>query len=109
MGKTKWARCHGTHTSWMGRFRLDKFDPESKYAVWDDVRELPWSYKQWLGGQEEFEISDKYARVRTIEWGKPCIFLCNAQAWEMIKKDPHFDSEWWNGNVITLHVDNKLY
>jgi hypothetical protein len=87
-----------------GMFNLEKFDDSARYAVFDDFEDWSrfYNYKQWLGAQEEFELSDKYMRKRTVKWGKPCIVLSN--------QDPDFkDQHWISENCITCFIQNKLF
>lgn len=87
-----------------GMWNIEKYDPEARYAVFDDFEDWKrfYNYKQWLGAQQEFEVSDKYARKRTIMWGKPCVVLSNF--------DPDFaDQAWISFNCITVNIQNKLY
>lgn len=52
----------------------------AQYAVFDDISGgftfFP-SYKQWLGGQFEFSVTDKYRHKVHVKWGKPAIWVCN--------------------------------
>lgn len=87
-----------------GQFNLDAWDDEAGYAVFDDFED--WSrfflYKQFLGAQEEFTLTDKYRPKRQIKWGRPCIVLSN--------QDPDFkDKDWINGNCFFIFIYNKLY
>jgi len=75
-----------------------------QYAVFDD---FPWdrfkfAAKQWLGAQKTFTITDKYRGKKTINWGKPCIFLCNPE------DEPDWSS-WFRENTVRVFVENKLY
>lgn len=87
-----------------GAFNLDKWCDSVEYAIFDDFAD--WtkfiSYKQFLGGQQEFEISDKYKRKRTVTWSKPCIVLSNIL--------PNFpDMDWVFANCFVVNIQNKLY
>lgn len=75
------------------------------YAVFDD---FPWERmkpfaKQWFGAQQSFTVTDKYKSKRTINWGKPIIFLCNPEDHTIP------DSDWYQKNSITFFLDNKLF
>lgn len=85
-----------------GMFNLEKWDDDAAYAIFDDFPD--WStfrhYKQFLGAQSEFEITDKYRRKRTVRWGKPCILLSNV--------DPGFpDGHWVLGNCTKVDIGIK--
>jgi len=85
-------------------FCLDTFNNTSKYAIFDDFEDWSrfYNYKQWLGAQDEFIVTDKYRKKKTIKWGKPCIVLAN--------QDPGFkDSEWISVNCIKVELINNLF
>ena len=56
----------------------EKWDDDADYIIFDDfnIDFIP-NRKGFFGGQEEFEISGKYMKVKSITWGKCCIYLCN--------------------------------
>lgn len=110
LGKTLFATNLGPHVHWMRTFNLKKLltigVENVDYAIFDDVS---WKdtalehegYKAWLGGQDEFDCTDKYAHKSTIVWGKPCIFLTN--------NDPYCDLspdqiEWFELNCIVIQL-----
>lgn len=106
LGKTVWARSHGRHSYFNGLFNIADYDDECKYAIFDDIDcEYFPHYKGWFGGQQQFTISGKYARHRTISWGRPIIWLSN--------NDPRYSSKWdrdWlEGNCVFIHLFDKLY
>jgi len=87
-------------------FNLDKWDDSADYAIFDDWED--WSkfyfYKQFLGAQQEFELSDKYKKKQTVRWGKPTILLSNTY--------PNFsDDQWIEGNcfIYFLNQNEKFY
>lgn len=85
-------------------FCLDIWDEEARYAIFDDFEDWSkfYNYKQFLGAQKEFVVSDKYKKKRVIKWGKPCIILSN--------ENPGFrDIDWVNGNCITTCLLNKMF
>ena len=68
MGKTLLARCIGSHSYFGGLFNLDQYEEDADYAVFDDLAggmEYFHSYKQWLGCQKEFTVTDKYRHKGT--------------------------------------------
>lgn len=103
-GKTAWARSLGRHIYWNGMFNLRSFDNEAKYAIFDDFEDWSrfYNYKQWLGAQKEFTVSDKYCKKQQIKWGKPCIVISN--------EHPGFkDQSWIDINCTTIYLNNKIY
>jgi hypothetical protein len=87
-----------------GMFNLDKWDDAAQYAIFDDFEDWKrfFNYKQWLGAQEEFEVTDKYTKKKTIKWGRPCIVLSNF--------DPDFaDPQWVLANCTKVFIPNKLF
>lgn len=83
---------------------MDELYANILYAVFDDFPDWSkWSsYKQWLGAQQEFTITDKYKAKKKFTWGKPCIILTNTL--------PNFeDTNWINLNCTTIFIQNKLY
>lgn len=103
IGKTEWARSLGAHCYWNGYFDLATWNPSAEYAIWDD---LDWSkftqYKQWLGAQQQFTVTDKYKCKMQIQWGKPCIVLSN--------KEPIFpEPSWIDKNCVTVFLNSPLF
>ncbi|KAF8954337.1 hypothetical protein BDZ97DRAFT_1977654 [Flammula alnicola] len=105
-GKTEWARSLGHHIYFNSIFNLDQFDEGAEYVIFDDYDPKNFTnYKCWFGGQAEFNLTDKYTRKRTVKWGKPMIWLSNANPLE----DPVFDSDWLAANTVVVHLDSKLF
>lgn len=85
-------------------FSLDTFNPDAEYAIFDDWEDWDrfYNYKQFLGAQEEFVVSDKYRKKRTIRWGKPCIVISNTL--------PAFkDMDWIHLNCVIYYVNEPLF
>lgn len=89
-----------------GYFNLDNWDDAAEYAVFDDFPD--WkefrNYKQWLGAQGEFTVTDKYRHKRSVKWGRPVIILSN--------EDPEWKEPGWvNKNTIYWKIQkgNKLF
>ena len=80
-------------------------DQEPGYVVCDDIKMPIWSYKEILGAQEHFNITDKYMAKTQINWGKPCIWLCNEDptTWTGV------DLDWIRGNSVIVHLTNTLW
>lgn len=107
LGKTAWARKHCEHAYFNGTWNMAKLDcisDATKYAVWDDL--FNWesfNYKQWLGGQWEFDVTGKYRAPRTITgWGRPSIVCCNSLP-------SHLDNQWVKDNCLIVYVRFPLY
>jgi len=86
-------------------FNLDALEASSLYSIFDDF--FDWrkfsSYKQWLGAQDEFTLTDKYRKKVVFKWGKPTIILSNQY--------PDFeDGLWIKANCFIVQINNnKLY
>lgn len=105
LGKTELARSFGKHMYWNTFFDLRLWDDSAEYAIWDDMEQwTKFPYKAWVGAQRQFTVTDKYARKRTIQWGKPSILLMNQNP-----KDIDWDYDWIKGNCFILNVVGKLY
>lgn len=84
---------------------LDDFTEDAEYVIFDDFSEdmkyLP-HWKCWFGAQKTFTTTDKYRKKRTINWGKPMIWLCN--------RIPDYPDPYWaTENVVQISLSNKLY
>lgn len=109
-GKTQWARSLGRHCYHNGQFNPDIHSDGAQYAIFDDLKGgfKCWpSYKQWLGQQKEFTITGKYFPLKTITWGKPCIYIANVDP--RMQVDESLDLDWLDGNCVFIHVENPLY
>lgn len=87
-------------------FNLKKWDGDKKYIIFDDFcwdNFKAW-YKQFFGGQKEFEMTDKYCAKKTLYWGKPCIYIVNT-----LDFGNDFDYVWYKENTIEVYIKNKLY
>lgn len=108
LGKTAWARKHGSHVYFNGCWNMDSLDgisQDTKYCVWDDL--FHWdsfNYKQWLGGQWEFDVSGKYRKPRKIiAWGRPSIVCVNPPL------PNHLDNQWVKDNCLIVYVRFRLF
>lgn len=114
VGKTIWARSHGTHSYFGCLFNVVDYNDKCDYAVFDDIdaHYFP-NYKGWLGAQSEFTFTGRYARNRTIRWSRPCIWCSNEDPRYLTTggRDPQplWDRDWLNENCIFVQVDSKLY
>ena len=62
-------------------------------------------YKQWLGGQRNFYVTDKYKRKQYVEWGWPAIWLANSDPRDSVKADVY----WLQGNCTIVHIDTPIF
>jgi hypothetical protein len=105
-GKTEWARSLGSHNYFNGLFNIDDFDQNKDFIILDDVNPdfFP-NYKAWIGAQKNTTLTDKYRPKRSVQWGKPCIWLSN--------DDPStyktWDWEWVRENAVVVNLTHKLY
>lgn len=77
-----------------------------RYAVFDDMPFASFPRpKQWFGAQKTITVTDKYKGKRTINWGKPCIFLANPEDDTSLIRD----LSWYQENVLLVRIDSKLY
>lgn len=87
-----------------GAFCLDLWDKDAMYAVfddWPDWTKFTW-YKQFLGAQSEFIVTDKYRKKLRVEWGKPCVIVSNSL--------PVFeDINWINLNCVIVEIKSPLF
>jgi len=110
-----WARSldpnHGYfHGLYSGReaLRIGR-DGGCRYAIFDDIQGgikfFP-GFKNWLGGQSQFQVKVMYKDPVLIDWGRPCIWLSN--------KDPraemdHEDVEWMEANCTFVNLDSTIF
>lgn len=113
LGKTVWARSLGPHAYFGGLFNLSDYSDDAEYAVFDDISGgfgfFP-SYKQWLGGQFTFTVTDKYKHKVTLRWGKPTIWLCNTDPrldWYKPGASPDF--EWMEANCDFVEIHEPIF
>lgn len=110
MGKTSFARSLGRHSHFANCFNLDAFDDGCTYAVFEDLpgglKDL--EYRMWLGGQLQFNVSDKYHKKRVIRWGKPSIYTSNYNPLEGKRMNPT-DRKWLEANCVIVEVTKPLW
>lgn len=84
---------------------LDLWNNMCEYAIFDDFEDWDrfYVYKQFLGAQKEFVLTDKYRKKQNVQWGKPSIILSNIM--------PTFkDMTWIYDNCFICDIkENKLY
>lgn len=88
-----------------GMFNMEELHGDFTYGIFDD---FDWSkftsYKQWLGAQEEFTVTDKYRKKKKFFWGKPCILLSN-----VLPIFENYDAAWVAMNCFIIDIQNKLF
>jgi len=117
MGKTEWARSLGRHIYMCGLFNLTMWDNEAEYLVLDDISfEFCPSRQSLWGSQKELVLTDKFARKRSVKWGKPLIFLCNHHndyRFALDKRGNNLlslsEKEFYEGNSVVVEVRERLY
>jgi len=113
LGKTVWARSLGAHAYFGGLFNLEDFSEQCEYAVFDDISGglgfFP-SYKQWLGGQFEFSVTDKYKHKVAVRWGKPAIWVCNTDPrHDYYRPGSGPDFEWMEANCDFVELQESIF
>lgn len=114
LGKTVWARSLGAHAYFGGLFNLDDFSESgAQYAIFDDISGgfgfFP-SYKQWLGGQFQFTVTDKYKHKVTVKWGRPAVWICNRDPrTEWVKPGTNIDFPWMEDNCLFYELQETIF
>lgn len=108
LGKSIFSRSLGRHCYFKPAFCMDELDEDADYAVFDDISGgmAKFDYKNWLGGQSAFSVTDKYRKRRTIQWGKPCIYLCNQNPFE--SEHPNVDLDWLSRNSVLVEITDDV-
>lgn len=92
---------------------MEQFSEDCQYAVFDDIAGgfgfFP-TYKLWLGGQFEFNVTDKYRHKRNIKWGKPAIYICNTDPrYDYYKREDKPDFEWMEENCVFVELSESIF
>lgn len=110
LGKTEWARSHGTHVYSRGCVIYDDFKAAARtatYAVFDDLWEWNFRFlKDFIGGQPNVTITGKYRKPANLKWGLRSIFLTNERFWD---DWPGKQLEYFRSSTIIIELTNKLY
>lgn len=114
LGKTQLARAFGPHIYVQGMWCVNDFMGWNwdGYVVWDDIQwdSFKNSYKQWMGAQSDFWVTDKYQKKVWMAGGAPSILLLNPPEWEKYKDDKTgWDKDWAVENVLVLQIEDTLY
>jgi len=68
------------------------------------------NYKQWMGGQFDFQVTDKYRRKRQVPGGWPCIWLCNEDPrLAHYKWDQGPDFAWMEDNCEFVEITDAIF
>jgi len=108
LGKTQLARCLGDHWYINADWDVNQVSGDVDYGIIDDIPVSLFRYwKQFLGCQEQFTVTDKFHKKKQLLWGKPVIWICNDNpvSWGLGIND----MDWIRGNCDIVHVVNKLY
>lgn len=106
-----WARSLGNHIYFCGLYSYAEAikAPAADYAIFDDlqggIKFFP-SFKNWLGGQMEFQVKGLYRDPQLITWGKPSIWISNTDP--RLEMMAH-DIEWMEGNCIFVEISSLLF
>lgn len=108
LGKTIFSRAlAGEHSYTAYLFNLDLISDKTETWIFDDLRDgiadLP-CYKMVMGGQKNFNLSDKYRCKKFFTGGKRCIYLANDDP----REDKAADQKWLRGNCVFFHVTKPL-
>ncbi|QVH35918.1 replication initiation protein [Diaporthe pseudophoenicicola DNA virus 1] len=111
--KTIWARSLGAHCYMSGCWNARLLDDDKQYVVIDDVplddKDMFKHFKQMLGCQNNFSVTDKYVKkVHFAKWGLPCIYLANQDPREYNGIDATH-RRWLNGNCVFVEVEKPLF
>nr|UBQ66256.1 Rep protein [finch CRESS-DNA virus] len=103
----------GAHNYFGGLFNIDDFSESAEYAIFDDISGgfgfFP-GYKNWMGGQFQFTVTDKFKHKRTVRWGKPSIWICNRDPrHDAYKSGGEPDWAWMEGNCDFIEVTETIF
>lgn len=109
-GKTEWARSLGKHMYFNNLINLDEWNEDADYIVLDDFNKDITKYfpcwKCFFGGQKRFTLTDKYRGKKTVNWGKPMIWLSNEDIFMNLNIE---QSNFIKKNCTTVVINEKLY
>lgn len=113
-GKTTWARSLGSHiyfgSQFSGKVALRGIQ-NAEYAIFDDWKGglpmLP-GYKDWLGCQWHVSVRKLHHDAELIEWGRPCIWLCNRDPRTLTNVRDDTDWAWMDRACIFVEVTGTL-
>lgn len=113
-GKTTWARSLGNHVyfgSQMSGSVAQRGIDDAEYAIFDDWKGglmcLP-GYKDWLGCQWHVSVKRLYHDPELVEWGRPCIWLCNRDPRIITSLRDDIDWAWMDRACMFVEVTGTL-
>lgn len=84
-------------------------DGDVRYAIFDDIQGgikfFP-GFKNWLGGQKQFQIKVMYKDPILIDWGKPAIWLANKNPLMELDEE---DVSWMEANCEIVHLTSPIF
>jgi len=108
LGKTLVARSWGVHSYFHGNWSVEQYNPNATYNVFDDIKgQLDgFDFKSFMGGQFDITVTDKYHKKKTVENGKPCVYLSNHDPLTTRRGREHRD--WLVANCVFAYVDKPI-
>ncbi|KAI9448725.1 hypothetical protein F5148DRAFT_1153368 [Russula earlei] len=108
-GKTSWARSLGNHVYLNSAWSAAEVDEDKDYIIFDDIPfENFFNWQAFMGAQQQFIVTDKYMKKRTIRnWGKPCIWLNNRNPLEVTTDQ--WKRDWLQANCTFVNLEHKLW
>lgn len=105
-GKTQLTRSLGRHGYMQSIWNLECITDKCEYFIFDDINwdTIKWNYKALLGSQTNINLTGKYKKPITLEWGIPAIIITNEK--------PDFtghELSWLEKNVNFILIDKNLY
>lgn len=92
-----------------GMFNGNEWDDRALYTVLDDIH-VDWflkHYKQFLGCQKQFTMTDKWVRKQKVNYNMPAILLMNDDQLDKFREG--WNQEWIDANCVYIRLENKLY
>nr|ACV60535.1 AC1 protein [Tomato leaf curl Vietnam virus] len=116
-GKTMWARSLGPHNYLGGHLDLEPkvYNNDAWYNVIDDVDpHYLKPFKEFMGGQRDWQSNTKYGKPVQIKGGNPTIFLCNpgpnSSYKDYLDEDKNSALKYWAlKNAIFVTLQGALY
>ena len=92
-----------------GMFNLEYWDEQAQYLIFDDIE---WDFfpckKQFIGGQRDFNVSDKYRRKRRVMAGMATIYIMNFKNFVDMQGDKEWESFYSENSCICL-INDKIF
>lgn len=88
-------------------FNVDDWCAAAEYLIFDDIDfDYVPAKKCFFGAQKSFTVTDKYRGKRTVNWGKPLIFLCNTHPFLKLEGN---ELDWFNDNSVVVTLQSPLF